>query len=93
MNSDAAASLIAEELGKIYPVKQYGENICFVNKKNIPFRLLCFSRRQLSFVLEYATEDGDAEVGRFENGDRFYFEDYSSVQEMVKAMCLEIDDE
>ncbi len=89
-NSDVLV-MITEKLNEKYEKKTFGGRQCYVNKNAVPFKLFCLQNDQ-AFGLEYADSTDEAEQGRFEDGDIFYLSDYTTLEEMLTAMCKEIDD-
>ena len=82
---------INDELGKKYETKTFGNRVCFVNKNVVPFNVFTLKEEGIAFGVEYADNADAAALGVFEDGDTFYLEDYSTLDDMITAMCQEID--
>lgn len=61
----------------------------FVSKNNVFFKLsLIFDKEAI--VVEYADNERDVILNRFEDGDPFYIEDYDTVEELYNNILNEI---
>lgn len=90
-NPDILAQ-INGELGKKYQEKTFGNRVCFVNKNAVPFNVFTLKGEEGSaFGVEYADSVEAVVLGVFEDGDTFYLENYGSLDDMIVAMCQEID--
>ncbi|MCD8180732.1 MAG: hypothetical protein LUF26_04550 [Firmicutes bacterium] len=83
---------IKDKLNAMYSSEHLGKNLCWTNKYGTFFKVFCFSENNRCFGIEYASNEDEARQGCFEDGDLFYIDDYSSLDDMVAAMRLEIDD-
>lgn len=85
---------VLSELNKMaeerYGVKTFGRFACFVNESGVPFRIFAFPM-EFAICVEYAESESDAALGRFEDGDRFYLEDFQSIEEIANAVFAEIE--
>ncbi len=82
---------INDELDKKYSVISNGEYSCNVNKNGVFFRPFIFDYSERAFGIEYASDEKEAALGEFEDGDLFYLDDYSTLNKMIEDMCVEID--
>lgn len=83
---------VNEEMSRKYGAKAFGNRLCFVNKNGTPFNVFALKREEEPvFGVEYADNVDDAERGIFEDGDAFYLADYNTLDDMITAMCQEID--
>lgn len=89
-NIDVLAE-INELVSLKYEKKTFGKFICNVNKSGVPFFISAFPDCP-ALVVEYAETEQDAALGRFEDGDRFYYDDYSTIQLLAEAILNEIEE-
>ncbi len=54
------------------------------------FQISCFPGED-ALVIEYAESENEAGIDRFEDGDRFYIEDYPDATEMYMDMREEVE--
>ncbi len=90
-NSFEILAELNNKLNSMYPRTNCGKYICNINKNGLLFKTFLFSEKECVFGIEYANNAKEAQKGCFEDGDLFYFDDYSSLAEMVEGMCDEID--
>ncbi|MCD8087553.1 MAG: hypothetical protein LUE22_03050 [Oscillospiraceae bacterium] len=81
---------IKEKLSKVYKQENFGERTYFVNQHGTPFMPFAFPGR-FALGIEYADSKEDAVLGRFEDGDLFYIEDYVTVDDLFRDMFQEIE--
>lgn len=85
---------ILAEMNKIaynrYREKSFGRFRCFVSASGVPFNIFAFPGEN-AICVEYAENESDAALGRFEDGDRFYLEDFRSLEELSNAVFAEVD--
>lgn len=81
---------IAEKAKERYREKTFGKYSCLVNANGEPFRIFAFPGEK-AICIEYAESENDAALGRFEDGDRFYLEDFQSLEALTEAVFAEID--
>lgn len=91
-NSLAILAQINKDFGLKYETKAFGGRVCFVNKNGVPFSVFILNGwKEPTFGVEYADNADAAESGIFEDGDAFYLADYNTPDDMITAMCQEID--
>lgn len=84
-------AFITEQLEQNYEQRQFGKRICFVNKFGTLFNAFKFPGEN-AVAIEYADNETDASNGRFEDGDRFYLEDYETENELLSSIMKEIEE-
>lgn len=77
-------------LAELYLKARVADRECFKHRSGIYFRLFEFPGEN-ALCIEYAENDTEAYKNRFEDGDRFFLEEYSE-DEMLKAMIREIEE-
>ncbi len=88
--NDLIIQIIAK-LDKVYQKELVCNRVCYMSKGGIPFSP--FKLEDGAYGIEYANGEECIRQGIFEDGDIFYVEDYDCIDDMVKDMCREIDDE
>ncbi len=83
---------VKDNLNEVYPVERIDAHLCYVNKFGIFFKAFSLNDNEKSFGIEYALNRQEVQQNRFEDGDLFYPDDYSSLDEMIANMCFEIDE-
>lgn len=83
-------SKINERLTMFYEKETISGHECFKHKSGMYFRVFEFPGSN-ALCIEYADNKEEAHKNRFENGDRFFLEDYDK-DEMLEAMICEIND-
>lgn len=69
--------------------KMFGNKEYYLSDSGTPFIVSMFPGEP-ALVIEYADDDHDAIVGRLEDGDRFYYDDYSEISDLIAEMNKEI---
>ncbi len=82
---------VKDKLNEVYSTECISEHLCWMNKYGVFFKVFCFDNNERSFGIEYASNKDEVLQNYFEDGDLFYVDDYSSLDEMIADMRLEID--
>lgn len=83
-------TLIKEKFSGRYDKRVLPDKTCFINEHGVLFDAFSFPEWD-AFGVEYANTEEEAQKWQFEDGDLFYLADYDTVDDMVEAMCKEID--
>lgn len=73
-----------------YQTSKFPDGESFCTKDCGIFRMNVFTG-EFAIVIEYAENEQEAELGRFEDGYIFYLDDYGSVDELYSALKSEIE--
>lgn len=87
---NATLNKINERLTKLYPKVSVAGQECFRHESGMYFRLFEFPGSN-ALCIEYAENDAEAQKNRFENGDRFFLQEFSE-DEMFEEMIKEIEE-
>ena len=77
-----------DRFSKVFEVLYINETLCFKKSDETIFSLCTFSG-EAAIVIEYAENYDEAQINRFEDGDRFYLEDLDE-ETMYQKMLEEI---
>ncbi|MCD7893243.1 MAG: hypothetical protein LUG60_06005 [Erysipelotrichaceae bacterium] len=91
-NMENALLYITEKFNKIYSTQNIGNRKCFINNNSVLFNVDML-KSDGAFVVEYANNITEAKHNMFEDGDLFFLEDYNSLDNLIEAMCTEINNE
>ena len=90
-NKMSALKTVNKLLDGLYKKVQFEDCDAYVNKKGIFFRLYAFPGSK-ALCVEYEDDKTYASKGLFaSDGDRFYLDDYETIDEMLKDITKEID--
>lgn len=81
---------INDRLTKLYPKINIAGQEYFKHEKGMCFRIFEFPGSN-ALCIEYADNIAEAQINRFEDGDRFFLDEFSE-DEMFEAMIKEIED-
>lgn len=81
---------VTERFNSQYRRKQFGKYETFVSDSDRIFSICAFPGEN-ALVIEYADDQNDAAAGRFEDGDRFFLDEYKSLDSLIDAMQAEIE--
>lgn len=90
-DKNKALTMVCELLDERYAKRTFGKNNCYISRQGKPFKVVPFPGCD-ALCCEYAENFHDAEVGRFEDGDRFFMENYCSFGDFYTAIVREIED-
>ncbi|MCD8352886.1 MAG: hypothetical protein LUC47_01020 [Clostridiales bacterium] len=84
-------SEIETQINRLYPLKKIGKCEAHMSNNGSIFRVFAFPGED-ALCIEYAESEKQAMQGLFpEDGDRFYLDEYLSVEGMLKDMIHEIE--
>lgn len=82
--------ILNNKLASIYKTREINSELFCENKKGDIFIVRPFPSEE-AIVVEYADNYEDALSNLFEDGDRFYLEDYETYDELSDAVVMEIE--
>ncbi len=81
--------IVTDRFNSQYKLENYGKTEAFTTPNGTIFNVCAFPG-EYALVIEYAENAEDAAAGRFEDGDRFYLDEYCDFDELIEAMKKEI---
>lgn len=90
MSIDDILAMVNEEAQKKYAKTRTKKHILFKKENGELFNIFAFPDEP-SICVEYAENEEEADLWRFEDGDRFYLEDFQSLEALTEAIFAEID--
>lgn len=82
-------AIVTNRFNSQYRLEKYGKREAFVTPGGTIFNVCAFPE-EYALVIEYAENAQEAMEGRFEDGDRFYLDEYNDYDQLIEAMRKEI---